>query len=219
MRTVIMVFTLLFSVTLYGGADGLTGTWRAEEGATLRFVSPNRLVYNGSSYACRITPEVIYVVDPEEGTLPYPYRQNGKRLTIAFPEGYTVTFTRTAEAKRPSTATTTGSGGTQNHLLQGKFCSWSGSSGGGTSYSSNPWAWFDGQGHFRYGTASYYSGGGDLYANEGGGNSGTYEVHGDTIVLHLSDGSTVRASVHFRHGSRITEFRYGSALYAPQLCE
>jgi|GEM_PF-4180157 len=222
MKQRMRVWVLLLTAVTLAAADTLIGTWKAADAsATLKIVSKNRLVYNGVPYACRVDPQVIYLQDPEEGVVPYPYRVSGDRLIVAFPEGYTVQFRRvSASAKKKAVAPSPPSGSGENYLLRGKFCSYSGSSGGGTSYSSNPWAWFDGRGTFRYGTNSYYSGGGDLYANEGGGSGGTYEVHGDTIVLHFPDGSTSNAYVHYRiGGGRISEFKYGSALYAPQLCE
>jgi len=198
------------------GAGELKGRWRSEDGtSSLNIVSKSRLVYNGQELSCRIDAKVIYVADDGE-IVAYPYRFEGKRLLIAFPQGYTVRFRRIEGRQAPTTASSS-----QNALLAGTFCTYSGSSGGGTSYSSNPWVRFDGRNRFSYGTNAYYSGGGDAYATEGGADGGgTYEVRGNSIVLHFSDGTRGMASVHFRQNSgRITEVKYGSAVYAPQLCE
>lgn len=113
-----------------------------------------------------------------------------------------------------------GGSGTE-YQLRGNFCAWSGSSGGGSGYSRTRWAQFDGQGRFTYGSESSFSGSaGMAYGGSGAGNSGTYRVQGDTIVLMYSDGSSDSARVYNRAGDgTITEVQYDGTLWAPQLCE
>jgi hypothetical protein len=219
---------LLWAVSAAGSEkDALVGTWVSTDGSiTLAIASPTELSYNGQPFRCNIDERAIYVVDAQGLVTPYFYRTDGERLELLYPEGSVVLFVRQKEARgRPPKGTAEGDGApggeaqphhaSQNHLLQGRFCSFSSSSGGGSSYSSTYWAQFDGRGNFVYGSGAYYSGGGDLYAD----GRGTYEVQGDTIVLRYPDGSSDRAYVYHRYGGRITEIKYGSRVYAPQLCE
>jgi hypothetical protein len=122
-------------------------------------------------------------------------------------------FSGSAEIKTP---------GGQEHQLQGWFCHWSGSSGGGSSYSHTTRAFFDGQGSFRYGSESSFSSGSGLgYGADGASrNVGTYRVSGNQVYLTFSDGTTEVALVHNRGADgTITELIYDGDLYAAPLCE
>ena len=112
--------------------------------------------------------------------------------------------------------------GSDNHLLYGPFCHWSGSSGGGSGYSHTIRAFFDGQGRFKYSSESAFSGeAGQAHGTEGDDSSaGAYRVVGDRVFLSFSDGSTEVALVHNRAaGGIITELMYDGDLYAPALCQ
>lgn len=112
--------------------------------------------------------------------------------------------------------------GGQEHLLQGRLCSYSGSSSSSSSYSRTGWAQFDGRGNFTYGSEASFSSGAGLY-HSGGGNAdggGTYRVMGKQIQLMFSDGSTGVAKVVMQQNSgRITEVMYEGTLYAVGLCQ
>ncbi len=225
----------------------LVGRWISSDGSLrMRIVSDTKLFFNGRSFECKIDRNTIYVKDEGE-MVPYPYRIDGNYLELSDPQGYVPVFVRAGSgtASPQPYPNTPGEirqgnprqsyprqsypgeggrqryGGAENGLLQGKYCSYSSSGGyGSSSYSSSNWAYFDGQGHFQYGSGGYYSGGGDLYGSEGADGRGTYEVRGNTIILRYSDGSSDRAYVYNRgDGGRITEVKYGDTLYAPQLCE
>jgi hypothetical protein len=229
-RTLMTALALSAVASAGPGGDGLVGTWVSEDGSiTLKIESPTRLLYDGHPYRCSIDARAIYVADENGIVTPYLYRTDGKRLELLYPEGGAVLFDRAPPATRKRAAPDApearnrrrdengGRSTGQNALVEGRYCSYSGSPGGG--YSTTYWAWFDGIGNFRYGSGSYYSGGGDLYGREGEDGRGTYEVRGDTIVLRYLDGSSDRAYVHNRGaGGRITEIRYGDSLYAAQLC-
>jgi hypothetical protein len=108
----------------------------------------------------------------------------------------------------------------QPQLLQGTLCSWSGSSGGGSSFSTTRWARFDGRGRFTYGSNSSYSGGNGGMYNGGAEGGGTYEVRGDRILLHYDEGGTDVAYVYNRAGNgMITEVKFEGRVYAAALCE
>ncbi len=108
----------------------------------------------------------------------------------------------------------------QPQLLRGKLCNWSGSSGGGSSFSSTRWARFDGRGRFVYGSGSSYSGGNGGMYNNGAEGGGTYEVRGDRIILRYDEGGVDVAVVHNRAANgMITEVMFEGRLYAAALCE
>lgn len=232
-----ILVSLLLVISMMEGDGGaqkrLNGVWMTPDGSVrLEIKSPTLLLYNGEKYRCSIDDRAIYVYDSSGAFVPYFYRTDGTWLELLYPDQSVVMFVkenavagRTPSARVPGDSPSKGAGvrgnGGQNHLLRGKYCTYSssGMSGSG-SYSSTAWAYFDGQGRFQYGSGSYYSGGGDLYGNEGADGQGTYEVQGDVIVLRYPDGSSDRAYVYNRgSGGRITEVKYGSSLYAPQLCE
>jgi hypothetical protein len=112
--------------------------------------------------------------------------------------------------------------GGQEHFLQGRLCSHSGSSSSSSSYSRTGWAHFDGRGNFTYGSEASFSSGAGLY-HSGGGNAdggGTYRVMGNQIQLMFSDGTTGLAKVVMQQNNgRITEVMYEGTLYAVGLCQ
>ena len=113
-----------------------------------------------------------------------------------------------------------GGGGGSEWQLQGRFCTYGGSSGGGSSYSRTGWAQFDGQGSFSYGSESSFSGGAGSAYGGGPGGGGRYRVQGNVVLLQFSDGSQGQARVNVQQNDgRITELYYGSDLYSPALCE
>lgn len=198
--------------------------------AVLNFESTRTLSYGGVQMAYRILGTAIQVI--QDG-LPvnYAFVQKGDRLDITTPEGDRIACVKSGAVAKGS-APGGGSAGA-NALLQGQLCAWSGSSGGGSSYSSTQRAWFDGRGRFSTGSESSFSGqyrdsgGNDLGSASayGGGNGpgGTYQVTaaqvGAPIQIRWDDGSQDVAYVHFVAGGRITEIKYGKALFGAGLCE
>jgi hypothetical protein len=113
-----------------------------------------------------------------------------------------------------------GGGGGNEWQLRGRFCTYGGSSGGGSSYSRTGWAQFDGQGSFSYGSESSFSSGAGMGYGGGPGGGGRYRVQGNVVLLQFSDGSQGQARVNVQQNDgRITELYYGSDLYSPALCE
>lgn len=113
-----------------------------------------------------------------------------------------------------------GGGGGNEWQVQGRFCTYGGSSGGGSSYSRTGWAQFDGQGNFSYGSESSFSSGAGMGYGGGPGGGGRYRVQGNVVLLQFSDGSQGQARVNMQQNDgRITELYYGSDLYSPALCE
>jgi hypothetical protein len=104
----------------------------------------------------------------------------------------------------------------QNHLVQGMYCSHSGSSG----YSRSTRAYFDGQGLFRYSGEAYSSGpSGRAYGSDAG-SRGRYRVQGNQVALVFSDGSSGTARVFERAANgAITAVQYEGTIYARVLCD
>ena len=199
--------------------------------AVLNFESTRTLSYGGVQMAYRILGTAIQVI--QDG-LPvnYAFQQQGDRLDITTPEGDRIACVKAGTAaKNAAPGGSPGAGA--NALLQGQLCAWSGSSGGGSSYSSTQRAWFDGRGRFSTGSESSFSGqyrdsgGNDLGSASayGGGNGpgGSYQVTsaqvGAPIQIRWDDGSQDVAYVHFVAGGRITEIKYGKSLFGAGLCE
>lgn len=219
-----------------GSSDGLLGRWKCSNSygvASLEFQTGNRLVYEGETMTYEQGPGVLRVQE-EDGSAEYRYALKGDVLQVVFPEGDRMECRRILAgegAPRGGTDLKLGSGspgagqpgGTGSaHLLQGRFCSYAGSSGSSSSYSRSTRVFFDGQGGFSYGQESSFSSGAGLaYGSQGGGaNRGRYRVENNRVMLTFGDGSSGVASVYNQAGNgRITELMYEGQLYAPQLCD
>ncbi|NOZ46906.1 MAG: hypothetical protein GXO79_09000 [Chlorobi bacterium] len=206
-------------------SNKLIGSWlyTSQQGnISLIFKSENILIYDGSQAYYSLQQGVIIVQD-EYGNAYYPYTLENNKLNITFPEGYMLTFIKNnaSNVKRPSTEKTNNNEN-YNYLLSGKLCHWSGSSNYSSSYSNSLWAYFDGKGNFSYGSESSFSSGtGIAYGDDNSGeNHGTYDVKGNIIILHFSDGSSGKATVNIQQDDgRITEIIYEGNIYATSLCD
>lgn len=95
----IVLTLLLFFLPLTAFAQAkssLIGTWHTpgpEGPILLIFESKDRLVFDGEPAKYTLRPGVIRVED-EEGVADYPYALSGDVLTILFPEGIQLQFTR-----------------------------------------------------------------------------------------------------------------------------
>jgi hypothetical protein len=197
---------------------GLTGSWQCRGPAgesSLVFQSKELLVYNGEEAHYRLVPGAIRVRG-DGGPADYKYTLKGNSLNVTFPDGSGIKCTRVQKGKADQPAASTSP---SNSQLKGMFCSWSGSSGSGSGYSSSTRVSFDGSGGFRYSSESSFSGSAGQYYGGKPANSGRYRVSGDTVQMTFSDGSTGTAKVNMRQRSgRITEIMYGKKLFAPALC-
>lgn len=80
-------------------ASALLGTWQCQMPtgtSTLVFESPTHLNLDGYRAKYSLVQNAIRVTD-EDGTADYPYRLQGNVLTIDFPEGYELQFTKVSE--------------------------------------------------------------------------------------------------------------------------
>lgn len=247
-RTIALVLTLstLLSLpavgfqskkqTASGNAKALLGTWEAsEEGETIRliFKTATLLEFEGEETAYTLVPGAIRVSDPYEGNVDYKYTVKGDVLVLTFPEGDRLEFRRvkggaamtSAGSGRQQSGEHSASGAGQNHLLTGRFMSYSsaGSSTGSSSWTT--YVTFDGQGTFEWSSESAHSTqqynqqgdntGWGVASTGSSGNRGSYRVEADRILVTFPDGSRDEAVVteRFQDGS-IGAFKYGGKVYA-----
>lgn len=213
----------------------LVGRWQCESAdgpGELDFRDDATVVYGGKGMPYRVQGNVIRVIEDGAPTN-YAFALRGDRLDIQTPDGEMIRCARAAG--RPATSAPKGgaAGGPLDQLLQGQFCSWSGSSGGGSSYSTTQRVFFDGRGHFTTGSESSFgmtsrdAGGNETGSagayGSGEGAGGTYAVTaarpGSPIRVKWNTGEDDVAHVHFVSGGRITEIKYGDKVFGAALCE
>lgn len=210
----------------------IMGTWEAVDGdavVRLVFKSTSELELEGESFPYVLTPKVIRI-DEDGEQVDYPYVLKGDVLVLTFEEGDRLSFKRvisgSTSAVRPAAPDppkTAGSG--LEHLLVGKFMSYSSASSSTGSSSWTTYVTFDGRGGFAWNSESAHSanqydqtgaqtGSGLAYGAESG-NRGTYRVVGDRILVRFADGSEGEARVkeRFNDGS-IGAFTYDGKTYA-----
>ena len=213
----------------------LLGRWNCESPGgpgALDFRDNMTVIYAGKGMAYRVQGNVILVV--EDGVpASYQFALQGDRLDIQTPDGELIRCARDAGRPAPAAPKANAAGGPLDRLLQGQFCSWSGSSGGGSSYSTTQRVFFDGRGHYTTGSESSFgmtsrdAGGNETGSagayGSGEGAGGTYAVTaarpGSQIRVKWNTGEDDVAYVHFVSGGRITEIKYGDKVFGAALCE
>jgi len=234
LKKIILAIFLSYSVFCFTQVsfNELKGTWQFSsygETIDLVFQSKDQLIFDGETSSYTLVGNSIRI-DDGYYVLDYPFSLDGNSLTISFPEGYELTFSRSSNSnmvikeqneKQQVYNKTQQQIGGQENLLQGKLCSWSGSSTSTSSYSNSNWIYFDGQNRFSYGSeSSFSSDAGDLYNGSNAENGGTYKVNGDNVTLIFDDGSCGIAKVSFRQDNdEITELEFNGDHYATGLCD
>jgi hypothetical protein len=210
----------------------LTGTWEAVDGdavVRLVFKSATELELEGEAFSYVLTPKVIRL--NEDGQqVDYPYVLKGDLLVLTLEEGDRLSFRRvsanSATANRPASpgpSETPASG--HEHLLVGRFMSYSSASSSTGSSSWTTYVTFDGRGGFAWNSESAHSAnqydqtgtqtGAGLAYGADSGNRGTYRVEGDRILVRFADGSEGEARVKERFGDgSIGAFTYDGRTYA-----
>jgi hypothetical protein len=207
-----------------GIAEGLSGRWSCQSGegpASLEFVSPTRLLYDGQPLDYQLGQGVL-TVSTEWGPMDYRFDLAGDELQIAGADGTSLTCSRAAPAAQAPRAMAGGTG-LERHL-RGLVCSYSASPDGG--FSTQHLLDFDGQGRVWYGVETAW----DVPETTGvsrnwdnGENVGTYQVmgvnRGDAIQVQFRTSSGI-ARVVTVEGGEITElFLEGpDRHYSKRLC-
>ncbi len=210
-------------------ASTLSGRWlfQNQQGQlVLEFLSANQLTFNGETTQYQLKEGVIQTMG-DYGWIDYPYTLVQETLTITFPDGTRLPFTRTSSSltnqqgmNQPGMNRETTGGGSA-WQLKGALCSWSGSSNDYSSYSRTQKIIFDGQGNFQFGSeASFSSDDGIAYGGNPNAKTGTYSVGEGTVTLKYQDGDIYEFKIKIREeDGRITCLDYNGTLYATSLCE
>jgi hypothetical protein len=192
----------------------------------LEFLSASQLSFNGESTQYQLKEGVIQAMG-DYGWIDYPYTLNQGTLTITFPDGTQIPFTRTSTTatnqqgmNQQGTNQQSGGGGSTGQL-SGTLCNWSGSSGSSSSYSSTRKLVFDGQGNYQFGKEGSFSGDDGLaYSGDPNAETGTYSVGANTVTLTNQSGQTYQFQIKIRENNgAITCIEYEGALYSTSLCE
>jgi len=232
--SVIIFLFLIVQISAEITFSDLKGKWiftDSDVNLELIFQSENKLIFDGEAANYSLAPGIIRVQD-EYYTIDYPFVLEGKAMTITFPEGYQLIFTKAENSggnsskngnrnlKQKSAQNGQSQTSGEEYLLQGKLCNWSGSSGLSSSYSTTKWIYFDGQGNFQYGSGTSFSSNDGLYDGNEQGNGGTYKVSENHIYLDFNDGSTIEANVHFRQDDNsISEIELNGDVYGKTICD
>jgi hypothetical protein len=96
-----MLWILLFPVLL-NGQPGLEGSWKyvSQAGEMTMQISTSTIVINGQTFTYKAQGNVLMIQERFTST-PYPYMLDGNQLTIEFPGGTELVFTRNAAAASP----------------------------------------------------------------------------------------------------------------------
>ena len=197
----------------------LLGNWQYTNQygtSTLFFQSGNQLVLDGVPASYTASATVIQVFTDGQ-YWNYPYRLSGNVLSVTFPGGSVVNYKKNY-SKTSSNTSIKG----KVYLLNGTFCSYSGSSSSYSSYSSTTKVYFDGKGSFQYKSETSFSSNAGSYSNDGndGVSTGRYDIKGNSIVLYFPDGTTGYADVYFKQDNgSISEIKYDGTIYAKNLCD
>jgi len=210
-------------------ASSFSGRWlfQNQQGQlVLEFLSASQLTFNGETTQYQLREGIIQA-QGEYGWVDYPYTLNEGILTVTFPDGTQIPFTKTSSANTSQQGTgqpainQQAAGGGSAWQLKGSLCSWSGSSNSSSSYSSTKKIVFDGQGNFQFGSeSSFSSNAGIAYSGNPNVETGTYIVAESTVTLRFRSGEAYVAKINMRQNNgTITELMHSGTLYAKGLCE
>jgi len=209
--------------------SALSGRWlfQNQQGQlVLEFLSASQLSFNGERTQYQMKEGVIQAMG-DYGWIDYPFTLSQEILTITFPDGSRIPFTKTSSTGMNQQGiiqqgvNQTATSSTATWQLRGTLCSWSGSSNSSSSYSRTQKLVFDGQGNFRFGSeGSFSSNAGMAYSGKPGAETGTYSVGDNTVILRYPSGETYLFKINMRQDNgMITELMYNGTLYATGLCE
>jgi frataxin-like iron-binding protein CyaY len=207
----------------------LSGKWlfQNQQGQlALEFLSANQLIFNGETAQYQLKEGSIQVMG-DYGWIDYPFILNQGLLTITFPDGSKIPFTKAPSTTTPGqfginqpNANPQATGAGLEWQLNGSLCSWSGSSGSASSYSRTQKIVFDGRGNFQFGSeSSFSSNAGIAYSGNPNVETGTYRVGENSVTLNFKSGETYQVKINMRQNNgTITELMHSGTLYAKGLC-
>lgn len=203
--------------------------WPVNQGI-ITFDASGKVSISGNEFEYVINSKNNLSLRDISGSYNYEYSIDGDKLVMNYSDGTVFSCQKKnniapgrSVPQTPNSESSRSAGGEYsnqtNWQLQGSFCTWSGSSGGGSSYSSSKNITFDGRGAWQMTSSSAYSGGGLAYQSSPV-NSGSYRVQGQMIYYTTSSGEQGTARVNMQQSDgRITEIYIGGELYSPSLCQ
>jgi len=212
-----------------GGAASIVGSWTCEmflpQGTSagqvsMTFDSNGVVVMNGASWTYVLTSGEQLLLSNGSGQQD-AYQVDtltDSSLGLRYGDGSTFVCQRgQGGATAGSGSGSLGAGG-ETAALYGWFCTFSGSSIGGT-YGELTGIYFDGQGNWSMGGETYSSGSAGTYYGSGAQDSGTYSVQGNTIYYTISSGGQGTAQVYVRQPTgEITEIMVEGTVYGKSVC-
>jgi len=215
-------------------ASTLSGRWlfQNQQGQlVLEFLSANQLSFNGETTQYQLKEGVIQAMG-DYGWIDYPYNLIQGTLTITFPDGSRLPFTKSSstdpnrqwsnpQGMNQQGAGAQSAGGGATWQLRGSLCSWSGSSNSSSGYSRTQRITFDGQGNFQVGSeSSFSSDAGVAYGGNPNVQRGTYVIGERTVTLYYQDGTKYEFQIKIRQDNgMITTLGYDGNLYSTELCD
>jgi hypothetical protein len=129
MKFLALLLMLTVSVTAFG-QSGLLGSWKyvSPAGEMTMQINASTIVINNQSFSYKAQGNVLMINEVTK-TTSYPYMLDGNQLTLEFPGGTEIVFTRTSTGAPPQgqlplsmTKTAAGTGkGQQSSTLSGKW--------------------------------------------------------------------------------------------------
>lgn len=205
-------------------ASTLSGKWlfQNQQGQlVLEFLSASQLSFNGEITQYQLKEGTIQAMG-DYGWIDYPYSINQGTLTITFPDGTRLPFTRSSPDNTNQQGMNQQKGGAGSAWqLNGVLCSWSGSSNSSGGFSSARKLVFDGQGNYQFGTeSSFSSDAGIAYGGNPNTEKGTYSIGETCVTLYSQSGKSYQFKINMRQDNgMVTELMYGETLYAKGLCD
>jgi hypothetical protein len=212
----LFLLALFPAVAAADDIKALLGSWESKSDGgvvTLVFISESRLVYNNEEIGFSHSPGIIRVNDESLGYVEYPYTLKDGVLTITYPEGYRLQFTKKM-AKTKKEVPLTGASDLVNHFA-GTWKNY-------TQYTETMVVLYpDGSYGERY-TSSY---GSSEPGNEWGAaadvhKQGRWSISGNKeqgfIILTNNDGSVIKYQyrVHIENGETFwREYYFNGNLY------
>jgi hypothetical protein len=101
MKKLTLLLFVLMSPLITHAQGGLTGNWKyIFSGGEMRMqINSNTIIINGESYTYKTDNNNLLVYDGNTYTA-YPYTLNGDNLTLGFPDGSRINFTREAASSQ-----------------------------------------------------------------------------------------------------------------------
>jgi hypothetical protein len=102
MKKMTVLFLILVTPLIVFAQGSLIGNWKysSPEGEMTMQISANTIMINSQSFTYKAQGNVLMINEGTK-TTPYPYMLDGNKLTLEFPGGTELVFTRSATGATP----------------------------------------------------------------------------------------------------------------------